>query len=124
MSLEVQIETLNSNIVALINALQSIGNSNGPAAPADAQPPERPSKIAERMADEAPPPAPKETPRLVTLEDVKKAVLKLAARDRKAAVELLAKHGVKKVGDLPENVWTAVCFAAEEVLENKEHLNG
>lgn len=121
MSLEVQIETLNTNITALIEALRAIGNGQAPAAPA-----ERPSKVAERIADEAPPPpaAAKPAPELVTFDDVKKAVLKLAAKDRKLAVDLLGQHGVKKVTDLPQEKWTAVCFAADELLERKESLNG
>lgn len=114
MSLEQNIQELNSNIVALIGALKSIGNGHEPEPTVERemplqQPAERPSKVAEKIADAVPPP-------LVSFDDVKRAVLKLAAQDRKAAVALLAKHNAKKVQDLPESLYAGVEFEAKALL--------
>jgi hypothetical protein len=117
MSLEQNIELLNKNIVALIGALQSIGNGHAepPADKVVPLAPERPSKVAERLADEAPATVAEPAP-LVTFDSMKNAVLKLAAKDRKAAVALLAKHNAKKVTDLPESLWAGVEFEAKAIL--------
>jgi len=113
MSLEVQIETLNSNIVALIGALENFGRQSEPAPepvpdkPAAAK---RPSKVAEETVVGDPKP---EAPALITFEMVKKAVLSYAAKDYAAAKAMLAKHGAKKVQDLPESLYAAVLFESQ-----------
>lgn len=112
MSLEVQIETLNSNIVALIGALENIGRAAEPApevVPDKLTAAKRPSKVAEEKAAEPKP----EAPALITFEMVKKAVLSYAAKDYAAAKAMLAKHGAKKVQDLPESLYAAVLFEAQ-----------
>lgn len=111
MSLEVQIETLNSNIVALIGALENLGRTSETQAAPPAEKPaaKRPSKAAEEKAADA--------PALVTFEDVKKAVLKYAAKDYAAAKAMLKKHGAAKVQDLPESLYTAVLFESQAACD-------
>jgi hypothetical protein len=111
MSLEQHIQELNGNILALIGALQEIGKGTGEMIDVALIPSNPPTTAALKAKPKSPPPA-EEPVKEVTLEHVKKAVLKLAALDRKKAVALLEKHGAKKVGELDPSTYVAVEFEA------------
>ena len=105
MSLELQIETLNSNIVALIGALAGIGREAPVAEPVrlNAKP-----KAVLPPADEPNAPAAVQ----YTFDDARKMVLRLAAKDRVKAKSLLEKYGASKISELAESNYGAFIFAA------------
>jgi hypothetical protein len=117
MSLEQHIQELNGNILALIGALQEIGSKTEITSdiPVDVVVvPMNPPTTAGQKAKPAG--APEPVAKEVTFDHVKKAVLNLAARDRKLAVALLEKHGAKKVGELDPASYVAVEFEALALL--------
>lgn len=94
MSLEAEIKTLNTNIVALIAALSTGGSIAQPGALVPAKPAAAPAA--------APAPAP-DTSAVITFDTLKKKVLDLAAKDEPKAMAIMAKFGGKLPATKPED---------------------
>jgi hypothetical protein len=133
MALEQQISELIANVAALnqtmgslAHALAGIANTaEKEAVVAMTESPVVPAAVAEKevvVVEIAPTPV---TPPVVnpasltpiTFDDVKSAVMALAARDRNKALDLFAKFGVAKVSDLKPAQYAEVMKAAEADIQ-------
>ncbi len=113
MSLEAHIEQLNSNILALIGALNSLGT-----APVPGERPAAVSPAATKTAAAAPVPALDPPAEVIDFETMKKAVLKYAAVFGQAkGRELLKKYDAAKTADVPEGSWRQIHFEATAEIE-------
>lgn len=114
MSLEAVIQQNTDAINRLIGLLS---NATAPAVydkPTKANTPEKPPKGPQPEPGPMPTVAPSEA---VSYEDAKKAILKLSAKDRNAAVALLAKYGAKKLPDVKPENFADIVIEATEALE-------
>jgi hypothetical protein len=132
MALEQQISELIANVAALnqtmgslAHALAGIANTaEKEAVVAMTESPVVPAAVAEKevvVVEIAPTPvAPVVNPESqtpLTFDDVKSAVMALAARDRNKALDLFAKFGVAKVSDLKPAQYAEVMKAAEADIQ-------
>jgi hypothetical protein len=110
MSLEQQIETLNGNFATLI-ALLSSGEVPKPVGKRKAVVIEQPQQADTPPADKPSPPAATSTAAqqpaassapAITADHITKAIVALVAKDKPAALAVLAELGVKKGGELTE----------------------
>jgi hypothetical protein len=84
------------------------------AAPADTA---APAAVAPAVVADATPAAPVVT---VTKDQLNKAVLKVAAKSRDTAEQILARFGAKNTVTLPQEQWQAVLDAFEEEIAKQD----
>lgn len=116
MSLEAVIEANTKAVEALTAKLTALGMVASAPAPA-ALPPKQAAE-AEQRKKSVPAAAAKSEPaeKAYTHEDAKSLTLKLAAKSRDTAVELLGKFGAKKAPELKLEDLAAFCTEAEKLL--------